>query len=153
MLKLTFSDSLGQDQGIDLPDPQGKSFKNTAVELANRVRRVNQRHKLNVNSAWRNPDDQLLFFNCAQTKKSTGRCPPGCERSACASANRPGESNHEFGLAVDIEPLDGNWSRFKMICREEGLHDPISNEAWHWQPNEVSKGYYTGTPAGFEEKV
>lgn len=121
--------------------------------LRQRLRRVNSRHPLTVNNGWRSSDDQALFFECAQAKKKTGRCPSGCERSACASANRPGESNHEAvpyeipqALAVDMEPQDDDWGTFAEVCREEGLHDPIKAERWHWQPVEVEASYYTGMP-------
>jgi hypothetical protein len=124
--------------------------------LRERVARVHARHPSWVNSCWRSAQDQQLFWNCAQAKKQTGRCPPGCERSACASANPPGKSNHEaepFGpsraLAIDWEPQDGDVPRWRQVCYEEGLHDPIGNEWWHWQPNEVRSGQWRGFPPGW----
>lgn len=122
-------------------------------ELRNRVNRVHARHPLNVNSGHRDSTEQELFFNCAQAKVNTGKCPPGCERTACASANRPGQSNHEaepYGtpaaLAVDMEPEDDDWDTFRQVCYEERLHDPLPSEPWHWQPTEVRNSYYERMP-------
>lgn len=146
----------GLDQGSDeLEDPPGNyDPEKLHPELRRRVRRVHARHPLHVNSGHRSSQDQELFFNCAQAKRNTGRCPPGCERSACASANRPGQSNHEaipYGkpeaLAIDMEPQDDDWAPFREVCYDEGLHDPIDQEDWHWQLwPETPASYYEGSP-------
>lgn len=152
---LGFDEFPGRDQGDEeLQDPPGNyDPQQLWAPLRVRLRRVHDRHPLHVNSGWRSSVDQASFFECAQAKKTTGRCPPGCERTACASANRAGESNHEavpFGapraLAVDMEPQDDDWDRFAQVCREEALHAPIEQEPWHWQPIEVLNSYYEGMP-------
>ncbi len=125
--------------------------------LAERVRRVHRRIATYVNSGHRSSQDQQLFWDCAQTRIRTGTCPkPRCSRSSCASANRPGQSNHEavpYGtpkaLAVDMEPVNKDWATFRRVCREEKLHDPIANEDWHWQPIEVPTSHYAGMPPGW----
>ncbi len=139
------------------PDPPGRSLAGVHPILADRIRRVHARHPVRVNSGHRSSQDQQLFWDCAQAKASTGRCPPGCERSACASAHRPGDSNHEaepFGpaaaLAVDMEPLDGDVATFQAVCRSEGLHFPISKEWWHAEPVEnPTPGGWGGFPPGW----
>lgn len=129
-----------------LSDPQGKSLEGTHPALANLMRRVHARHRTRVNSARRNIVDQQLFWECAQERKRTGRCPPRCNRSACASANRPGQSNHEFGLAVDAEPLDGRVGAWQAIVIEEGAHFLIDNEPWHVQLKTTGSRKFTGFP-------
>ena len=131
-----------------LPDPQGKTLIGTHPALADLVRRVNARHRTLVNSARRQLADQL-FWECAQERKKTGKCPPRCNRSQCASANRPGQSNHEFGLAVDAEPVDGRVAAWQAIVIQEGGHFVIGDEPWHVQLEATGSGRFNGFPDGW----
>ncbi len=131
---------------IALADPPGKSLAGTHPALADLIRRVHARHPTTVNSARRDMAQQQKFFECAQAKKATGRCPPGCEGSQCASANRPGSSNHEFGLAIDADPIDGRRGPWQAVVREEGGNFVIANEPWHIQLTATAAGHFTGFP-------
>ncbi len=104
-----------------LADPPGKSLDGTHPDLADKWRRIHRLHPSVTNSARRFMADQQLFWDCAQALKHSGSCPPHCHRSQCASANPPGQSNHEFGLAIDGEPQDGDWASWTRLCREVGL--------------------------------
>lgn len=130
-------------------DPPGRTLEGTHSILADRIRRVHTRHPCRINSARRYYDDQKHFWDCAEFRRKNGYCPSWCNRSMCASANYPGQSNHEFGLAVDMEPLDDNWMHFVQVCRQEQLHAPILGEPWHWQPTEIKSGSYQGMPEGW----
>lgn len=127
-------------------------------ELARRFRAGCRRFggEVRVNSVLRDSALQRVFFDCAAAKKKTGRCPPGCERSNCAPANPPGTSNHEphgaiqKSLAIDAEPVDGNWPDFQAALRAEGLLFPISTEDWHVQCQETPAASYE---AGSEDRL
>ena len=129
-----------------LPDPEGKTLDGTHPVLAAKWRRVNERHPSHTNSARRFRADQQLFWDCFQAKLSSGVCPPGCGRSACASANPPGMSNHEFGLAIDGEPLDGDLATWTRVCEEEGLIFVVAGEPWHVQDELVPTSSFDGFP-------
>ncbi|MGQ0617703.1 MAG: hypothetical protein ACT4PW_12065 [Acidimicrobiia bacterium] len=138
-------------------DPPGASLEGVHPKLVERLLRAHARHPLRVNSGHRTSELQQQFFDCAQTRKQTGRCPPECRRSACNSANPPGGSNHEaqpFGpasaLAVDCEPTDGDWDGFHAVAREEGLVFPIAGEPWHVEPTEnPTPGRWSRFPDGW----
>lgn len=132
-----------------LADPEGKSLAGTHPALADLMRRVHARHRTEVNSARRHLADQQLFWECAQTRKKTGKCPPECNRSQCASANRPGQSNHEFGLAVDAGPLDGRVGAWQAVVVQEGGHFVIADEPWHVQLKATTSGKFTSYPDGW----
>jgi hypothetical protein len=131
---------------VKLPDPVGKSLVGTHPVLADLCRRVHQRHPTRINSARRSIADQTEFFNCAQARINTGRCPPECNRSQCASANPPGLSNHEFGLAVDAEPLDGRVEAWQKVVRQESGNFLIRHEPWHVQDQRVATDHFDGFP-------
>jgi peptidoglycan hydrolase-like protein with peptidoglycan-binding domain len=77
---------------------------------------------------------QKQLFDCAQTKKNTGNCPPDCvAASNCNAANPPGHSTHERfndGIAYSIFPgapfrlpvwargIDVQIDRVKAFCDE-----------------------------------
>lgn len=44
---------------------------------------------------------------------------------------RPGTSNHEDGTAVDF---DGDLTLLARLAPRYGLHRPMKNEPWHWEP-------------------
>jgi hypothetical protein len=129
-----------------LPDPPGRSLAGVHPVLVAKWRRVHQRHPSRTNSARRFTADQQLFWDCFQARLAGGNCPPSCDRSQCASANRPGMSNHEFGLAIDGEPQDGDWATWTRICEEEGLVFVVAGEAWHVQDQLVTSSSFTGFP-------
>lgn len=66
--------------------------------------------KLNVISAYRTIAQQLILFNHAQA----GRC-------GIKNASRPGQSNHQSGLALNISDPDG-WEPF---LEKQGWRRPV----------------------------
>ncbi len=135
-----------------LPVPPGRTG-GIHPALARRLAALHAAHPIRVNSGYRTMENQQLFFDCAQAKIATGTCPSGCEQSACASAARPGESNHGYtpngvakALAADIESLSGDTAGMHAASAELGLHFPIAHEPWHVQPVEVPTGSFTGAP-------
>lgn len=142
-----------------LPMPPGRTGGIHPV-LARRLAALHAAHPIHVNSGYRTMEDQQLFWDCAQAKIATGTCPSGCERSACASAARPGESNHGYtsegvakALAADIQSLSGDTAGMHAAAAELGLHFPIAHESWHVQPVEVPTGAFTGDPFPPEEDL
>lgn len=75
--------------------------------------------------------DQQDLFDCAQTKKRTGQCPPECDQP-CNAANPPGQSTHErfndgkayrwwprfFRLPVWARGIDVQRDRVSAFCEE-----------------------------------
>lgn len=107
-----------------------------------------------VNSVLRDTDLQRQFSNCYQTRLRTGKCPPGCERSGCAPANAPGTSNHEphgainKSLAIDAEPVNGNWDAYHRAMEAQGIVFNVAGEAWHCQCEETPEPYYEAGSEG-----
>jgi len=129
-----------------LPDPPGRSLAGVHPVLADKWRKVHRRHPSHTNSGRRFTADQQEFWDCFQARLAGGSCPPSCNRSQCASANPPGKSNHEFGLAIDGEPQDGDWSTWTRLCEEEGLIFVVAGEPWHLQDVGVATSSFTGFP-------
>ncbi len=141
-------------RGISLPGqrfgiPRAESLVGTHPALADLMRRVHGRHRTLANYALRNLVDQQLFWDCAQVRKKTGKCPPRCNRSQCASANPPGQSNHEFGLAVDAEPFDGRVAAWQAIVIQEGGRFVIDKEPWHMQLKATPSARFSCYPDGW----
>lgn len=115
-------------------------------ELARRFRAGCARYggNVRVNSVLRDSELQRQFWLCAGKRP----CPPECRRSNCASANAPGTSNHEphgaiaKSLAIDAEPVPGDWGAFRAAMQAEALVFPISTEAWHIQCRETPGRQY-----------
>jgi hypothetical protein len=107
-----------------------------------------------VNSVLRDTALQTEFRDCYETFLATGKCPPTCTRSNCAAANQPGTSNHEphgsiaKSLAIDAEPVDGDWPGFWVAMEAEGLvfniRDAVGRltEPWHCQCKETPATSY-----------
>lgn len=123
-------------------------------ELARRFRRGANRFgsDVHVNSVLRDTALQSEFWDCYQNFLASGRCPANCGRSNCAPANRPGTSNHEphpaYSLAIDAEPVDGDWPGLWAAMEAEGLIFPIRDSAgrltepWHLQCVEIPETSY-----------
>jgi hypothetical protein len=54
---------------------------------------------------------------------------------------RPGESQHERGLAAD---LGGDLAWVRSVAGQYGIHAPVRGEPWHWEPLNGATGQ-TGT--------
>jgi len=53
-------------------------------------------------------------------------------------AAKPGNSTHEFGLAIDIPSVDANKLDEFGLLRKYGFTRPIGQEPWHLEPSGVS---------------
>lgn len=61
-------------------------------------------------------------------------------------AAKPGTSNHERGLAIDITPNSSGPMR--DIFARWGLRFPVPGEPWHVEPVTARGGQYPATPGG-----
>lgn len=78
---------------------------------------------LSVNSAWRDHDDQAALY--AQYQAGTGNL-----------AAPPGYSNHESGLAIDVESAGGTNEAFNWLTANAYRFNfvrTVSTEPWHWE--------------------
>lgn len=125
-------------------DPNFDVNVSIAQNMANMVRAAQQAgiNLTPVSSAYRTYDSQV------DLRRSNG-CPDisFSPASACSiDTARPGESNHEEGLAIDFSGIDkcptksgnrcvapGNtkWEWLEANARQYGLN-PLRTEAWHW---------------------
>lgn len=58
-------------------------------------------------------------------------------------AARPGSSNHNFGIALDINSAQANALNSAGLLSKYGFHRPIKSEAWHVESNYFKKGKNT----------
>ncbi len=79
---------------------------------------------LRVNSGFRTQAEQTYFYNCYRTKRCNGG----------NLAARPGYSNHQNGIALDINTASGgayNWLRNN--ASKYGFIRTVPSETWHWE--------------------
>lgn len=76
--------------------------------------------KLQINSAFRSKAKQEELWN------KYGQNP---KRVA-----KPGKSNHNWGLAVDVNSEAGNKLEQSGVFKKLGLHRPMPHEKWHVEP-------------------
>lgn len=86
--------------------------------------------KLQVNSGWRSNAHQAQLY----ADYTSG------ERTAVAA--RPGYSNHQNGIALDVESANGTNAAFHWLTANAhrfGFKRTVKSEPWHWehQPDEV----------------
>lgn len=77
--------------------------------------------KVQVNSAFRSFDEQMQLYQKAK-------------REGKPKAAYPGNSMHEFGLAIDANRDPMNEMEKLGILRKYGLTRPIATEPWHVEP-------------------
>lgn len=87
--------------------------------------------KMNITSGFRTKEEQQALWDKA--KKDY----PGLTDDQLAwKVARPGNSRHEYGLAVDL--ADDFWKNIKKSEFEKyGLTKPLSHEPWHIEPKEL----------------
>ncbi len=97
-----------------------------------------QKHgkKMHLNSAFRSFAEQDRLF---KTMK------PGM-------AARPGNSMHNYGLAVDIDSADIDSAKNDGLMKKYGFHTPVKGEGWHIEPTGIDrKGIRTKGVANFKD--
>lgn len=82
---------------------------------------------IRVNSGFRTMAEQQYFWNCYVTKK--------CNNGNLAA--RPGYSNHQNGIALDIDTRAFNWLR--LHASKYGFVRTVASENWHWEYRAGSK--------------
>lgn len=82
-----------------------------------------------VVSAWRDTAKQAQLYKCYQDRVRTGKCACG----SCNLAAVPGTSNHERGLALDLNPGVRSLPDANRIYYELGLFGPVKPEDWHYE--------------------
>lgn len=90
--------------------------------------------KVRATKLYRSLDDQTRLWNKALKKY-------GSAEKASKWVARPGTSNHEFGLANDLEFGPGGVAWAHANAAKFGLGFPMAHENWHIELAEGSKNY------------
>jgi hypothetical protein len=101
--------------------------------------------KITITSGYRSYDKQKAMFEQAVKDH-------GSEAAAQRYVAKPGESNHNKGIAAD---LGGDIELAHKLAPQFGLHFPMDWEPWHVQPLGAvsSKDAYTTPPDGADTKT
>lgn len=83
-----------------------------------------------INSAYRSIEKQREVYN---TFLRTGK----------PLAAKPGSSNHNFGIAIDINSAHANALAKNALLGKYGFHRPIKSEAWHIESIYFTRGKNT----------
>lgn len=87
---------------------------------------------LRVVSGFRTNAEQERLYSCYKK----------CNCNKCALAAKPGYSNHQSGLALDLNYLDrGVYAWLEKNARKYGFVRTVPSEKWHWE-------YRGGGPGG-----
>jgi len=79
---------------------------------------------LRINSGFRTHAEQQYFYNCYKTKK--------CNNGNLAAA--PGYSNHQNGIALDINiPNQNTYNWLSRNASRFGFVRTVPSETWHWE--------------------
>jgi len=84
---------------------------------------------LSINSGFRTYEEQEYFYNCYLTKS--------CNNGNFAMP--PGYSNHENGIALDINYHGPNYAWLSTNATEFGFVRTVESEKWHWEYRPGSK--------------
>lgn len=108
--------------------PIGQGFRlraDAAVAFLRMAHAAGQENvAFHVNSAWRSNAEQAEL----RAKYDSG------ERTAATA--KEGFSNHEAGLAVDIETAKGTNAAFRWLTKHAfqfGFYRTVASEPWHWE--------------------
>lgn len=77
--------------------------------------------KLRLNSGFRTMSEQQYLYRCYQTKS--------CNNGNLAA--KPGYSNHQNALAVDVSDPSGKW--LYANAKRFGFENTVPSEPWHWE--------------------
>jgi len=78
---------------------------------------------LHVNSGFRTMKEQQYFYNCYRTKK--------CNNGNLAA--KPGYSNHQNGIALDINVPTSVYNWLVKNASKYGFIRTVPSEKWHWE--------------------
>jgi hypothetical protein len=79
---------------------------------------------LRINSGFRTQAEQQYFYNCYKTKS--------CNNGNLAAA--PGYSNHQNGIALDINiPNQNTYNWLSRNASRFGFVRTVASETWHWE--------------------
>ena len=104
-----------------------EEFSNRLSKLINAASSAG--YTIGINNGYRSHDYQACLWNCHSD--ASHRC--NTSWVAC-----PGSSNHEFGLAADLNGTTSALSWAKSHASSYGLDFPLSNENWHIEPINIS---------------
>lgn len=93
---------------------------------------------VSITSGYRSPEHQQRLWDAAVARY-------GSEQAASHWVARPGRSNHQHGVAVDLH-FSTNEVRewFHANVSRYGLAFPMDHEPWHIEPYGVRNGTYQG---------
>lgn len=94
--------------------------------------------RLLILSGWRSTAEQIVLYGMRKTyeldPEAWVRDFPGQPIPAVAAF--PGTSNHERGLAADLQLRDGlTWRLVHAEAETRGLRFPVAGEDWHCEPD------------------
>ena len=125
--------SAGRPVSICVTEVDGKLVEYRTAEAYRSMKAAAARAgvRLQVVSGWRTMEQQRYLYNCYVTRSCNGG----------NLAARPGYSNHQSGLALDLNSsasgvanwLANNGSRF-------GFRRTVPSEPWHWERPAGSQG-------------
>jgi len=78
---------------------------------------------LHVNSGFRTMAEQTHLYSCYQHKN--------CNNGNLAA--RPGTSNHQNGIAVDLNVPSNIYNWLSKNARKFGFIRAVPSETWHWE--------------------
>ncbi len=129
--------SAGRPVSICVTEVDGKLVEYRTAEAYREMKAAAARAgvHLQIVSGWRTMEQQRYLYNCYVTRR--------CNNGNLAA--RPGYSNHQSGLALDLNSsasgvqnwLNNNASRW-------GFRRTVPSEAWHWERPAGSQGSVSG---------
>jgi len=135
---LQFTGKSGQRQNFD---GLNESMK-TALVAAGQQYFEQTGQKLQMNSAFRSPEDQKRLY-----QKTLDAGTPGVDPNTKMPVAPPGKSSHETGNAVDIQ----NYSDPKAVAamNAQGLRQTVPKDPVHFQLQAADGGVFSGPDSGY----
>jgi hypothetical protein len=114
--------SLGRKTCVTI---DGKPVVTTTAAAFNKMKAAASSNgvSLRLNSAFRTMKEQEYFYNCYLTKK--------CNNGNLAA--KPGYSNHQNGIALDINTSGGAYEWLRKNGSKYGFVRTVASETWHWE--------------------
>lgn len=124
-----FEEDTDRDAEADYLQPDATEIYDKANKLYLAMEN-RQRPYIEIESGLRDTTDQAELYEAFIYYKYYG----GPEAN---SANKPGTSNHEFGLAIDIV-RGGDGERLRSALIAAGWSDDIADEGWHFNASGIA---------------